>query len=184
MSAFFRRAGFAFKCFFLILFSGRLPAPLPDEFVTPTAPAESTTPGGGAEAGRPRDREDGSDRAIQLLSLLQRDGRLLDFLFEDLSTYPDDQVGAAAREVHASCGEVIRRYLTLEPVLDGPEGGPATVDRSFEPGLVKLVGQVVGGPPFRGVLRHHGWRVTRCSLPALPGGAARLVVAPAEVEIG
>jgi hypothetical protein len=123
------------------------------------------------------------ERAVQLLALLQRDGRLVDFLYEDISGYPDDQVGAAAREVHASCRQVLQRYLSLEPVVPGDEGRPTVVEAGFDPGAIKLVGDIAGRPPFTGVLRHRGWRVAELSLPALPDGATRAIVAPAEVEV-
>jgi len=49
---------------------------------------------------------------VQILSVLQRDARLVDFLMEDLSGDADEQVGAAVRDVqvqsrdslHAICG--------------------------------------------------------------------------------
>ena len=40
------------------------------------------------------------DRAVQMLALLQRDGRLIDFLAENISPYPDVQLGAAVRNIH------------------------------------------------------------------------------------
>jgi len=123
------------------------------------------------------------DRAVQVLALLQRDGRLVDFLYEDISVYTDDQVGAAAREVHGSCREVLQRYLTVEPVVDGEEGRPMMVQPGFDPAQIKLVGNIAGRPPYRGVLRHRGWRAAKVELPALPDGAARSVIAPAEVEV-
>jgi hypothetical protein len=121
---------------------------------------------------------------VQLLALLQRDGRLVDFLYEDIGTYPDDQVGAAAREVHASCREVLQRYLTVEPVVDAEEGKPMLVEAGFDPAQLKLVGSIAGRPPYRGVIRHRGWRAAKVVLPALPDGAGRSVIAPAEVEVG
>ncbi len=88
------------------------------------------------------------------------------------------------REVHANCRKALEQYVTLEPVIDGEEDRPVTVEEGFDPAAVKLVGNVTGRPPLRGLLRHRGWRVTKVSLPSLPPqGAARNVVAPAEVEI-
>ncbi|HSK10502.1 MAG TPA: DUF2760 domain-containing protein [Vicinamibacterales bacterium] len=188
MGHFFRQIGFAFKCFFLVLFAGRLPEPLPPEFLRrkdgTMRRLEPRKDRASRDAAATPPPDDQLDRAVQLLALLQRDGRLVDFLFEDIAPYPDDQVGAAVREVHASCREVLQRYLTVEPVVAGEEGRPTLVEAGFDPGAVKLVGMVSGQPPFRGVLRHRGWRVARVQLPALPDGANRQVVAPAEVEIG
>jgi len=53
----------------------------------------------------------------------------------------------------------------------------------MDPAAIKLVGNVVGEPPVRGVLRHRGWKVIEVSLPSLPQGTGRRIVAPAEVEI-
>ena len=88
------------------------------------------------------------------------------------------------RELHASCRKVLAQYVTLEPIIDGEEDGPVTVEEGFDPASVKLVGNVAGRPPLRGLLRHRGWRVAGTNLPSLPAqGAGRAVVAPAEVEI-
>ncbi len=189
MAGLFRRIGFAFKCLFLVLFTGKLPGEIPPGYLRmgeagPSAAVPRDRPPEPAAAAPPVPAPAEGERAVQVLALLQRDGRLVDFLYEDISAYPDDQVGAAAREVHASCRAVLQRYLALEPVLGGEEGRPTTVDKGFDPGVVKLVGNVTGQPPYRGVLRHHGWRAKRIELPALPDGAARAVIAPAEVEIG
>lgn len=184
MAELFQRIGLAFKCFFLVLFAGRLPDNLPAKYLAGRAtgagaPAPAMPAAAPAAPAAPP-----PDRAVQLLAIFQRDGRLVDFLSENIAAYPDDQVGAAVREVHASCREVLQKYVTLEPVLPGEEGEPATVAAGFDPACVKLVGSVAGQPPFRGVLRHKGWRATRVDLPPLPDQAGRTVIAPAEVEIG
>ncbi len=178
MSELFERIGLAFKCFFLVLFAGRLPEPLPDKYrrTAEQPPAEG-------EAPRPS-RAPQPDRAVQLLALLQRDGRLVDFLCEDIASYPDDQVGAAVREVHASCRDTLLKYVGLEPVIAGEEGRPTVVEPGFEPAAVKLVGTIAGKPPFRGVLRHRGWRAGRVELPPATDLAAAAIIAPAEVEVG
>jgi len=123
------------------------------------------------------------DRAVQMLALFQRDGRLVDFLTEDVAPYPDAQLGAAVRSIHTSCRQVLDRYLKLEPVLDSDEDQLLTVPAGFDPAAIKLVGNVTGEPPFRGLLRHRGWRVAEVNLPSLPQGTGRAIVAPAEVEL-
>jgi len=115
--------------------------------------------------------------------LLQRDGRLIDFITEDIAPYQDAQVGAAARDVHESCRKAIDHYLTLEPVIASEEGHPVTVEPGFDPAAIKLIGNVTGHPPLRGLLRHRGWRVARANLPPLPESDGRTIIAPAEVEI-
>ena len=82
------------------------------------------------------------DRAVQMLALFQRDGRLVDFLTEDVSPYPDGQLGAAVRSIHTSCRQVLDRYLKLEPVLSSEEDQPVTVPVGFDPAAIKLVGNV------------------------------------------
>jgi hypothetical protein len=123
------------------------------------------------------------DRAIQMLALLQRDGRLIDFLAEDVSPYPDGQLGAAVRTIHTSCKQVLDRYLKLEPVLNSEEDQPVALQNGFDPAAVKLIGNVGGVVPTKGILRHRGWRVKEANLPSLPQGAGREIIAPAEVEI-
>ena len=119
-----------------------------------------------------------------MLALLQREGRLIDFFSEDLTPYPDAQVGAAVRELHAGCRKALEQYVTLEPIIEGEEDAPVTVPAGFDPASVKLVGNVTGQAPLRGLLRHRGWRATEVELPPLaPQESARAIVAPAEVEI-
>lgn len=124
-----------------------------------------------------------SDAAIQLLALLQREGRLVDFLREDISSYDDAQVGAAVRSIHVSCRQVLAEYLSIEPVLGGSEGDTVTVPEDFDPSTIRLTGNVSGEAPFRGALRHAGWRVASVTLPEQPRGQNPQVIAPAEVEI-
>ena len=123
-----------------------------------------------------------ADRAIQLLALLQRDGRLVDFLMEDVAEYSDAQIGSAVRDVHAGCRRALDRYVTLEPILEGREGEATTIAQ-VNPAAVRLVGNVTGQPPFRGTLLHRGWRTTRVDLPPLGADSTRSVVAQAEVEV-
>ncbi len=118
---------------------------------------------------------------LHLLSLLQRDGRLVDFCAEDLTGFSDSEIGAAARAVHAGCKKVLDAYVTLEPVFRDPEGASVTVQPDFDAAAVRLTGNVVGAPPFRGTLRHHGWRASEVRVPSPPGDAR--IVAPAEIEL-
>jgi hypothetical protein len=167
-----KRWKYAFRAFFSLIFHGRIADDILAAFaVSPSAPAVAPTPA-----------SDTTDRATQILALLQRDGRLIDFLMEDLAAYPDAQIGAAARDVHAGCREALSRYVTLTPVFDDEEGGAVTIERGTDPARVKVVGNVVSTPPFNGILRHRGWEATRVELPPL-AGTGRTIVAPAEVEI-
>jgi hypothetical protein len=121
---------------------------------------------------------------LRVLTVLQRDGRLVDFLQEDIDPFSDDQIGAAVRDIHRGCRKALRDYLTIEPILAGAEGEGVTVPLDFDPASIRLTGDVQGNPPFRGVLKHHGWKVNSVHLPALPGARDDgSVLAPAEVEV-
>ena len=124
-----------------------------------------------------------ADTAVHLLALLQREGRLVDFLREDIGAYDDTQVGAAVRTIHASCRKVLTEYLNIEPVLDGTEGDTVAVPEDFDPSAVRLTGNVSGVAPFRGELRHAGWEAVSVTLPEQPTGQNPQIIAPAEVEI-
>lgn len=121
--------------------------------------------------------------ALLLLSILQRDGRLIDFVNEDVTSFPDADVGAAARVVHAGCKKALAQYFTFAPVRTESEGAPVTVEKGFDPSQVRLAGNVSGEPPFKGKLAHAGWKATDVRLPERPPSMDGRVVAPAEVEI-
>ena len=123
------------------------------------------------------------DGALALLALLQREGRLIDFLRESIEGYDDSDIGAAVRDIHRGCKKVIDDHFALEAVMPGEEEARVTVPEGFDPGEVRLIGKIAGEPPFKGTLRHHGWRVTEVKLPTLTDGVDRRVVAPAEVEV-
>jgi Domain of unknown function (DUF2760) len=169
MDGVWTRVKLAVAAFFTILFKGTLPAPLRHGATTAPAPTVPVV-------------ADTVDRAVQLLALLQRDGRLVDFLMEDVAAYSDTQIGSAVRDVHAGCRRALDRYITLEPILEGREGDATTIAQ-VNPAAVRLLGNVTGQPPFRGTLLHPGWRTTRVDLPPLGVDATRTVVAQAEVEV-
>jgi hypothetical protein len=117
------------------------------------------------------------------LSLLQREGRLVDFLQQDIASFPDADVGVAARVVHEGCRRALDSHATLEPVRSEHEGSRVTLAPGFAADATKLVGDVKGNPPYAGVLRHRGWRVAKLELPKPVGGHDPRIVAPAEVEL-
>lgn len=120
---------------------------------------------------------------LHLLAVLQRQGRLVDFLYEDLDVYEDAQIGAAVRGIHENCKKVITKNLSLKAVIDGTEGEEVTIEEGFDPAAVKLTGNVTGKPPFRGILRHRGWRTDKIEMPVLADTQDAAVIAPAEVDI-
>jgi hypothetical protein len=121
--------------------------------------------------------------ALQLLSLLQREGRLVDFLEQDVAAFTDADVGAAARVVHEGCRRALRAHAKLAPVRAEDEGARVTVESGFSPDEIKLTGAVQGAAPFHGILRHKGWRASGLSLPTSVREHDASVIAPAEVEL-
>jgi hypothetical protein len=124
-----------------------------------------------------------SAEPLRLLTLLQREGRLLDFLLEDIGQASDEQIGAGVRELHRKAQAALKDHLVLEPVLPQGEGETVEVPPGFDPSAIRLTGNVTGQPPFRGTLQHHGWRVKDYTLHAPPEGQDALVIQPAEVEL-
>ena len=150
--------------------------PLLSREVPSAVPAPSPAPAPAAAPAR--------SEALTLLAVLQREGRLVDFLKEPIAGYADAQVGAAVRDIHRDCGAALDRIFALRPVLDQPDGSAVEVPTGFDAGRYQLAGNVAGQPPYRGKLRHGGWEATRVQLPQWNGTpAAANVVAPAEVEL-
>ncbi|HZS39190.1 MAG TPA: DUF2760 domain-containing protein [Polyangia bacterium] len=203
----------ALRCFFLILFykrlpeeavqflpEGKKPAPLPPrsaELVeAELAPGKSAAeqkpveqkpvekPAAPASApASPVSKDDGTRGAVQLLAVLQREGRLLDFLQEEIDGYSDAQIGAAVRDIHRGCKKALAEHAPLEPVMRAPENSQVRVDAGFDPSRIRLTGNIVGEPPFTGTLKHHGWCTARIVLPLSSAATDPTVVAPAEVEL-
>ncbi len=171
----------AFRAFFALFFGGKLPDDMLAELglvsksaipVTKTAPPPPAAP-----------QFKPGDGALQLLGLLQREGRILDFFMEDISPYSDDQVGAAARDIHEKTRESITRLFAPTPVIDAVEGSSITSPVKGA-GLVKYVGNVPAtGAPGAGVLRHRGWRATITNLPTMASKQDLTILAPAEIEV-
>src|SRR5579871_3773466 len=67
-----------------------------------------------------------SGAPLRLLRLLQRDGRFLDFVLEDVAAAQDDQIAAAVREMQPHWRAVLREHLDIVPVRTESEG--ATVE--------------------------------------------------------
>ena len=124
------------------------------------------------------------NEGVNLLAMLQREARLVDFLQENLSGYDDAQIGAAVRQIQRDAAQVLRRAFALKPVWEAEEGAEVEVPAGFDAGRYRITGNVSDAPPYHGRLVHHGWEATTCQLPAWSGSAtAARVVAPAEIEI-
>lgn len=181
----FSRIVIAFGAYFRALFdaefAGRLRAPRAGE---PALALPGPRPEAQVEPPKPVVlREPGPDAALVLLSVLQREGRFLDFVSEDVSSFSDAEMGAAARVVHAGCRKALAELLDLAPAHDGAEGARVTVAKGFDSARVRLVGKVAGEPPFSGTLQHRGWLAKEVRLPKLTEGHDPTVLAPAEVEL-
>jgi hypothetical protein len=176
------RLGLAFKTFFRVLsddlFSDNVRRLI--EGKAPAAPAPVVPP---TQVGGPA-KEPGRSEALTLLSVLQREARLIDFLKEDIAPYSNEQVGAAVRDVHRDAAASLERMFAVQPVMRESEGANVEVPSGADASRLRLVGNVSGNPPFRGTLRHAGWEATRVQLPEWTGGQANArVLAPAEVEL-
>jgi len=167
------RISFAFRSFFSILFGGNLPPDIAQAFgYTKAAPARPVPV--------PKPTAGPTDGAVQILSILQRDARLIDFLMEDVSSYSDEQVGSAVRDVQEQARKSMLRYLQLQPVIDGVEGTYTKVSPA-DASAIKLIGNVpASGKAPGGTLRHKGWRAEKVELPSAPPGT---LIAPAEIEV-
>jgi len=167
------RISFAFRSFFSILFSGTLAPDIALAFgYSKATPVKAAPP--------PKPQAGPADGAVQILGLLQRDARLVDFLMEDISAYSDEQVGAAVRDVQAQSKQSLERYLQFQPVIDGVEG-TYTKTEGVAQGAIKLIGNVpANGKAPGGLLRHKGWQAAKVDLPA---AVPSTVLAPAEIEV-
>jgi len=118
-----------------------------------------------------------------VLSVLQQDGRLIDFLQQDVASFSDEEVGGAARVVHSGCRKALERLIAVAPVLKDAEGSNVAVPAGFDASRIRLTGNVTGQPPYKGSLKHHGWVATQVKFPMLSDSIDYRVVAPAEVEL-
>ncbi|SAK53692.1 hypothetical protein AWB80_01902 [Caballeronia pedi] len=187
---FFGRIGIAFGAFFGILgnaaFAGRVQrlreAPEAPDFAT-EAPRPAAAPVQPAQPAPSVLKEASPIAALQLLGLLQRDARFIDFVEEDIAKYSDADIGAAARLVHDGCRAVLREHFSIKPVRTEAEGSRITLQEGFDAAAVRLTGNVVGKPPFNGSISHRGWKVEDTRLPKLAPSHDASIVAPAEVEL-
>jgi len=123
------------------------------------------------------------ESALQLLAILQKEGRLIDFINEDVSAFSDEQVAAASRVVHAGVKKALQQHMSFAPVSDTPEGNSINLSANFDKNAYRLTGNITGSGPFNGTLIHKGWKVADLSLPQLADGIDLHVVAAAEVEL-
>jgi hypothetical protein len=128
-------------------------------------------------------REATPEAALQLLGLLQKEARFLDFVQENISSYGDEDIGAAARVVHEGCRKVLKQHFDLAPIRQESENSRITLPKGFDAASIRPVGNVAGSPPFTGTLIHRGWRATGVKLPKIAEGHDLSILAQAEVEL-
>lgn len=189
------RLSVAIGSFFAILGNGKLAAEVRDlrngvapaaAPVAPKAPepvAAKPAPAPAPQPPAPVIQAASPDAALQLLGLLQKNARFVDFVEEDIAAYADAEIGAAARLVHEGCRATLREHFTIRPVRGEAEGARVTLAAGFDATANRLTGNVVGAAPFTGTLSHRGWRAEAVKLPKLVESHDVSVIAPAEVEL-
>jgi hypothetical protein len=182
-----RRIGLAFGVFFRVLFDARFAARLALSATNDAEPSSAAPVVPGATRGAvSNDAELASAMdagAVLVLSLLQSEGRFIDFLQQELTGFDDAAIGGVARVVHRGCGKVLHDYVHIEAIRTEPEGQRVRLAPGFDASLVKLTGNLGGGQDIEGVLRHKGWRAAEVRLPKLTDRRGALVLAPAEIEL-
>ncbi len=172
------RIDLAIRSFFWIFFNGKFAKKVNEVYEGKKEEAKVEE-----EVKKPIEKK-GRSEAVQIVSLLQREGRLVDFFKESIDGYTDAQIGAAIRDIHRDCSTVLTRVFGIEPLLTNEEGSTITVPQGFDPEQYRLTGNLTGNPPYKGVLRHRGWKASKVELPVWRGNdTASDVIAPAEIEL-
>lgn len=190
------RLWFAWACFFRVLFDGSFAArawnarSVAEPVLPPAPPTPPEAPKAKPPEARPEPPKEtpkpeppSTTAALQLLALLQREGRLIDFLEQDIEPFSDADIGSAVRVVHAGCRKAIRGHVKIAPVRTEDEGASITLPEGYDPHEVKLSGNVKGSAPYKGTLRHRGWKARDLELPTPVAGHDPSILAPAEVEL-
>jgi hypothetical protein len=192
-----RRIGLAFSVFFRVLFDARFAVSIAgrpsgeeeEEKVAAQHAAEPDWDAAEADAealakqSEPPALPSPDTGALVLLSLLQSEGRFVDFVQQDIASYPDADIGAVARVVHTGCRKVLSSHLRIAAIRGEPEGQRVALEPGFDPNRIKLTGNVTGTGRLSGVLRHRGWQATEVHLPTIVDRAGTQVLCPAEVEL-
>jgi hypothetical protein len=191
------RLWFAWVCFFRVLFDGSfaarawsardaLPPAEPPKALEPPAakPEPPKETAASPEPSKPQSpKPEPLTPALQLLALLQREGRLIDFLEQDIEPFSDADIGSTVRVVHAGCRKALRSHVKITPVRAEAEDTSITLPEGYNPLEIKLSGNVKGSAPYKGILRHRGWRARDLALPTPVAGHDPSILAPAEVEL-
>jgi len=122
-----------------------------------------------------------NDGAVYTLVLLQREGRLIDFLKEDIDAFTDAQVGAAVRQIHRGTRSVLENNFEITAIFEKPEGNEVAIDADYDPSKITVIGELPETAPYNGLLQHKGWLAMKVELPERVGKVNTRVVYPAEV---
>jgi hypothetical protein len=179
--SFAARIGLAFAAFFRVLGDGVFAARV--RFVQTSAPRLPPPAEPTPVKTEPKLEAADTRAALQLLALFQREGRLVDFLMDDVAAFSDAEIGAAARVVHAGARKLLLERVTITPVRTEAEGDRVDVPSGYDASAVRVIGNVKGEPPYVGTLVHKGWRASGLTLPTLHADHDPSVIAPAEVEL-
>jgi hypothetical protein len=118
--------------------------------------------------------------ALTVLSVLQREARLLDLVSESLDAYTDEQIGGAARNVLRDTHKSLQQMFGLQPLSQVAEGDSIPIPKNASPMRWRIAGNTASD---RGTLAHAGWVATRVELPKWSGVRDDAwVIAPLEVE--
>lgn len=121
--------------------------------------------------------------AVILLSTLQREARFIDFIKESLDSFTDAQIGAASRSVHRETKKTLERIFGIKELSENPEGNSIEIPQPADPDRYNLTGNVTSSAN-RGIIRHCGWKITRCEMPVWNGDEKnKEIISPMEVEI-
>lgn len=173
------RLSLAWRVLLDVPFARRLVAPEP----APPAPSKPGPAPGPSPAHASVSPERAQASGLAVLAALQREGRFIDFLQQDVAGFSDEDVAAAARVVHSGCRKFLHQSLDLEPAVRDPEGATITLAAGFDAQRIRLTGNVAGQPPYRGTVRHHGWVARTIRLPEISAAIDPKVIAAAEVEL-
>lgn len=118
-----------------------------------------------------------------LLSLLQKKGRFIDFLYHNLDHYNDEQIANVARTVHENCKEVLENYFRVAPIRNEKENSAIKLSKEFDRNSINLIGNIGNKYPITGILIHKGWKIESFELPTISNSSNSNILQPAEIEV-
>lgn len=120
---------------------------------------------------------------LRILAMMQNSSRFIDFIKEDISQYSDQEVGAVARDIHKQCSKLLEEVVGIRALSKDDEGTSVTINAHFDPQEITLIGNVRGNGPYKGTLRHPGWKASKLSLPECSHDLKKEILQPSEVEV-